>query len=140
MTETAVDWKEDVGLFLLRLALGGILLFHGIFKLTHGVEWIKQPLGTLGLPGFLAYGTYVAEVVAPLLLMLGLWARIAALVVAFDMLMAIALVLRPRIFTINEMGGGWAIELEALILVVALALSIEGPGRYVVGRRPAARA
>ena len=107
MTETAVDWKEDVGLFLLRLALGGILLFHGIFKLTHGVEWIKQPLGTLGLPGFLAYGTYVAEVVAPLLLMLGLWARIAALVVAFDMLMAIALVLRPRIFTINEMGGGW---------------------------------
>ena len=140
MTDTAVDWKEDVGLLLLRLALGGILLFHGIFKLTHGVEWIKQPLGTLGLPGFLAYGTYVAEVVAPLLLMLGLWARIAALVVAFDMLTAIALVLRPRIFTINEMGGGWAIELEALILVVALALSIEGPGRYVVGRRPPARA
>ena len=140
MTDTAVDWKEDVGLLLLRLALGGILLFHGIFKLTHGVEWIKQPLGTLGLPGFLAYGTYVAEVVAPVLLMLGLWARVAALVVAFDMLMAIALVLRPRIFAINEMGGGWAIELEALILVVALALSIEGPGRYVVGRRPAARA
>jgi len=140
MTETTVHWKEDVGLFLLRLALGGILLFHGIFKLTHGVEWIKEPLGALGLPGFLAYGTYVAEVVAPLLLMLGLWARIAALVVAFDMLMAIALVLRPRIFTINEMGGGWAIELEALILVVALALSIEGPGRYVVGRRPPARA
>ena len=139
MTETAVDWKEDVGLFLLRLALGGILLFHGIFKLTHGVEWIKQPLGTLGLPGFLAYGTYVAEVVAPLLLMLGLWARIAALVVAFDMLMAIALVLRPRIFTINEMGGGWAIELEALILVVALALCLTGPGRYVIGRPPAVR-
>ena len=140
MTDTAVDWKEDVGLLLLRLALGGILLFHGIFKLTHGVEWIKQPLGTLGLPGFLAYGTYVAEVVAPLLLMLGLWARIAALVVAFDMLMAIALVLRPRIFTINEMGGGWAIELEALILVVALALCLTGPGRLVVGRPPAARA
>ncbi len=140
MTETTVHWKEDVGLFLLRLALGGILLFHGIFKLTHGVEWIKQPLGTLGLPGFLAYGTYVAEVVAPLLLMLGLWARIAALVVAFDMLMAIALVLRPRIFTINEMGGGWAIELEALILVVALALCLTGPGRYVIGRPPAARA
>ena len=139
MTETAVDWKEDVGLFLLRLALGGILLFHGIFKLTHGVEWIKQPLGTLGLPGFLAYGTYVAEVVAPLLLMLGLWARIAALVVAFDMLMAIALVLRPRIFTINEMGGGWGIELEALILVVALALCLTGPGRYVIGRPPAVR-
>ena len=139
MTDTAVDWKEDVGLLLLRLALGGILLFHGIFKLTHGVEWIKQPLGTLGLPGFLAYGTYVAEVVAPLLLMLGLWARIAALVVAFDMLMAIALVLRPRIFTINEMGGGWAIELEALILVVALALCLTGPGRYVIGRPPAVR-
>jgi len=139
MTDTAVDWKEDVGLLLLRLALGGILLFHGIFKLTHGVEWIKEPLGALGLPGFLAYGTYGAEVVAPVLLMLGLWARVAALVVAFDMLMAIALVLRPRIFAINEMGGGWAIELEALILVVALALFIEGPGRYVVGRRPAAR-
>src|SRR5919204_3990489 len=63
--------QDDIGKLLLRIALGGILLFHGVFKLTHGVEWIKQPLAALGLPGFLAYGTYLAEVVAPVLLILG---------------------------------------------------------------------
>ncbi len=128
--------REDVGKLLLRATLAVVLLFHGLFKLTHGVQWIAQPLGALGLPGFLAYGTYVAEVVAPLLLLLGYKARLAALVIAFDMLMAIVLVLRPRVFSINAAGGGWAIELEAMILLVGLTLFCIGSGRYRLGRGP----
>ena len=126
--------RDDAGKLLLRLTLGGILLFHGIFKLTHGVEWIGGPLGKLGLPGFLAYGTYVAEVLAPVLLFVGWKARLAALVIAFDMLMAIVLVLRPRLFTINQGGGGWGVELEGMILLVAVSVFLVGSGRYRVGR------
>ena len=126
--------REDIGKLVLRLALGGIVLFHGIFKLTHGVEWIKQPLGALGLPGLLAYGTYVAEVVAPILVMVGYQARLAALAIVFDMLMALVLVLRPAIFTIKRGGGGWGIELEALILLTGLAVFLIGSGRYRLGR------
>ncbi len=126
--------SDDVGKLLLRVAIGGVLLFHGVFKLQHGVAWIAGPLGQVGLPGFLAYGTYVAEVVAPVLILLGLWTRLAALVVAFDLCMAIVLVLRPQLFAVKEMGGGWGVEVEALFLLGALALVFLGAGRYRLTR------
>jgi putative oxidoreductase len=130
----------DVGILVLRFAVAIIVLFHGVYKLTHGVEWIKGPLGELGLPGFLAYGTYVAEIVAPLLLIAGVATRPAAMVIAFDMLMAIVLVFRPRLTEIKEAGGGWAIELEALLLLASLALFFTGAGTYRVGGRRTAGA
>jgi putative oxidoreductase len=127
--------REDLGKLILRLALGGVVLFHGVFKLTHGVEWIKQPLAAHGLPGFLAYGTYLAEVLAPVLIVVGWKARLAALAIGFDMLMALFLVLRPQILAIKERGGGgWGVELEALILLVALVIFLIGSGRYRLGR------
>jgi putative oxidoreductase len=125
----------DAGLLVLRWGLAVILLFHGVFKATHGVAWIGGPLSAVGLPGVLAYGTYVAELVAPVLLILGLWTRAAALVIAFNMAMAIFLARRGDIGKISPMGGGWAIELEVLLLVAALALALAGGGRYGLGRR-----
>jgi len=131
---------DDVGKLLLRLSLAAIVLFHGIFKITHGVEWIKQPLASVGLPGGLAYGTYVAEVAAPVFLILGLQTRFAALVIVFDMLMAMLLVLRPQLAVIKPQGGGWAVELEGLILLVALSLVFLGGGRHAITRpRPTSR-
>jgi putative oxidoreductase len=124
--------RSDTGLFVLRLAVAGILLFHGIFKITHGVEWIKAPLAQLGLPGVLAYGVYVAEVAAPLFMIAGAFSRIAAMIVAADMLMAIVVVLRGRVTTINPQGGGWGIELEALLLFGAVAVAVMGSGRWAV--------
>jgi putative oxidoreductase len=126
--------RHDIGILILRIALGGILLFHGISKLGNGVEWMKQTLGQLGLPGVLAYGSYIAEVIAPILIILGFLTRPAALVIAFDMLMAVFLVLRQQIFTINSAGGGWAIELEALIFFVSLTIFFTGAGKLSVTR------
>jgi len=125
---------EDFGKLLLRIMLGGILLFHGIYKVRHGVAWIGQPLARLGLPAFLAYGTYVAEVVAPALLVIGYKARLAALVIVIDMLMAMILVLRPMLFTVRGGGGGWAIEVEAFILLSAICVFLLGSGRYRLGK------
>jgi putative oxidoreductase len=123
----------DTGLLVLRLGLAAILLFHGVYKLTHGVAWMSGPLSAVGLPSALAYGVYVAEVVAPVFLILGLWTRAAALVIAFDMVMALFLTRRGDIGRINPMGGGWAIELEVSILVAALTLALAGGGRYGLG-------
>jgi putative oxidoreductase len=126
--------REDLGKLILRLALGGVVLFHGVFKLTHGVDWIKQPLAAHGLPGFLAYGAYLAEVLAPVLIVVGWKARLAALAIGFDMLMALYLVLRPQILAVKPQGGGWGIELEALLLFAALVIFLIGSGRYRLGR------
>ena len=127
--------RTDGGLLVLRLGLGALILFHGIYKVTHGVAWIAGPLGKVGLPAWLAYGVYVAEVVAPVLVIVGLWARPAALVIAFDMFMAIFLARRGDVAKINPMGGGWAIELELMFLVAALAIALMGSGRYGIGRK-----
>ncbi len=126
--------REDWGRLLLRLALGAVVLFHGVYKLQNGVGWIRAPLEGLGLPGFLAYGSYLAEVVAPVLVMAGWKARPAALLIALQMVMAVVLVLRDRIVAIKPSGGGWAIELEALIFAAAVTLFLVGSGRLRLGR------
>jgi putative oxidoreductase len=123
---------DDFGKLVLRLGVAVIVLFHGIAKVRGGVEWIAEPLAALDLPAFLAYGTYVAEVAAPLLLVAGVWTRLAALIVALDMLMAVLLVLAPQVLDIKAQGGGWAIELEALIFFCAIAVALLGSGRYAL--------
>jgi len=124
----------DTGVLVLRLGLAAIILFHGIYKATHGIAWIGGPLSAVGLPGWLAYGVYVAELVAPVMLLLGIWTRFAAGIIAFDMVMAIYLARRGDIAKINPMGGGWAIELEVLLLVCAITLALTGGGRYSLQR------
>src|SRR3954471_10364498 len=126
MPTPSMKAHPDTGLLVLRLGLGAILLFHGIYKVTHGVAWIAGPLGKHGLPASLSYGVYVAEVIAPVMLIFGLWTRIAALIIAFDMVMAIYLARWGDIGKVNPMGGAWAIEVEAMFLVMALALAFAG--------------
>lgn len=91
------------------------------------------PLSGLGLPAFVGYGAYVGEVVAPLFVIAGKFARLAGLVIAFNMLGAIVIVLRGKIFTLNQ-GGGWAIELEALFLLGGIAIFLLGSGRYALSK------
>jgi putative oxidoreductase len=99
----------------------------------HGVAWMRGPLGAMHLPAFLAYGVYMREVIAPIFLILGLWTRIAALLVAFNMGAAIFLDAWPLALTINR-GGGWGIEREAFYFLTALAVVSLGAGRYSVSR------
>jgi len=124
--------SDDFGKLILRFTVGGIMLFHGIWKLMHGIGWLPPVLHMHGLPGFLAYGVFIAEVLAPLLLFAGWMTRFAALTIVVDMLMALLLVLRNDIFTVKPGGGGWGIEIEAFFLLGALALFFTGSGKYSV--------
>ena len=124
---------EDWGKLLLRLVVGGLLIFHGIAKMRNGVGWMAGPLSGLGLPAFVAYGAYVGEVIAPIFLILGKWARIAGLVVAFNMMSAIIIALRDKVFTLN-MGGGWAIELELMFLLGGVIVFLLGSGKYSLSK------
>jgi putative oxidoreductase len=133
MPPTGPAPRIDAGLLLLRFGVGTILAFHGYHKIMNGVAWIAGPLGRVGLPAWVAYGTYVAEVLGPILLILGLFVRPAALVIAFNMFMAIFLARRGDVAKISPMGGGWAIEVEVLLLIAALALALAGGGRYGLG-------
>lgn len=100
---------DDAGKLLLRLAVGGLMLFHGLHKLLDGVGGISGMLVAKGLPGFIAYGVLVGEVVAPCLLILGVLTRPAALVLAFTMVVAWLMVGLGKTFALDAVGA-WAIE------------------------------
>lgn len=121
--------NENIGKLILRLALGGLVLMHGIAKLAGGIGFITGTVTGAGLPAFFAYGVYVGEVAAPLLLIVGWYARIGAAAIAVNMLFAIGLVHRAEILALNQ-SGGWALELQGMFLVAAVALVLIGPGRY----------
>ena len=122
---------DDIGKLVLRLTLGVLLILHGIAKIYSGVGPIAGMLQGHGLPGFVAYGVYVGEVLAPALVIVGFFARIASLVIVFQMLVAIYLAHQADIFALGG-GGGWKIELQAFFLFTALSVALIGPGRFSV--------
>lgn len=123
--------SEDMGKLLLRAALAILILFHGVSKIFNGVGHITGMLAKAGLPGELAYLVYVGEVLAPLLVLLGIWTRPAALVIAINMVVAVVLVHMGELFSVTRTGG-WALELQGMFLVAALAVTLLGAGRYSV--------
>ncbi len=123
---------DDAGKLVLRLSVGVLMLLHGIHKLLHGVDGISGMLAGMGLPAFLAYGVFLGEVVGPLLVIVGLYTRLGALLMLGNMVVALALAHRAELFDIEPMGG-WAIELQGLFLFGSLAILLLGAGRYSVG-------
>lgn len=123
---------DDLGKLLLRLTLGVLILLHGIAKLTGGVEGIVGMVEKIGVPGAFGYLVYVGEVIAPLLVILGLWTRLAALVTAINMVVAVALVHSDELVALTKQGG-WALELQGMFFFVALAIALLGAGRFSIG-------
>ena len=124
---------DDAGKLVLRLTIGILILFHGVAKLMNGIGGIEGMLAARGLPAFLAWGVYVGEVLAPVLLIIGVYTRPAALLAAVNMVVAIVLAHSGQVFSLAPQGGGWAIELQALFLFGAIAVALLGAGRYSVG-------
>lgn len=125
---------NDTGKLVLRLTLGILILLHGIAKLTHGIEPIEGMVTGMGMPAFIAYGVYAGEVVGPLLLVIGFYARVGAALIAINMLFAIALAHTSELTSLTQTGG-WALELQGMFLFTAIALMLMGPGRFGVNQR-----
>jgi putative oxidoreductase len=125
---------EDVGKLVLRLALGILVLLHGIAKIKSGVGSIVTGLEGAGFPAWVAYGVYIGEIVAPIMVIIGLFARTGAFIIFVNMIFAIGLVHRNEILMLGKQGG-WALELQGMFLFTALALVLMSPGRYSVTRR-----
>jgi len=121
--------NADLGKLILRLTLGGLMLFHGIGKLMHGVGFIETQLGAHGLPAILAYGVFIGELLAPLMVILGYQTRIGALLIVFNMAVALVLVHSNQLLSLGG-NGGWALELQGFFLFTAIAVIFLGPGRY----------
>jgi len=119
----------EIGKLILRLTLGILILFHGMDKLVHGIGPIQEMVTGRGLPGFLAYGVYLGEILGPSLLVAGFHARIGAGLIAINMVIAILLVHTGDLLGLSP-HGGWRLELQGMYLFTALSLMLMGPGRF----------
>ncbi|WP_218240626.1 DoxX family protein [Comamonas fluminis] len=108
---------------LLRTTLALLMLFHGWAKIRHGIGGIELMVEARGAPGWLAYAVYLGEVVAPLLLLVGLWVVPAALVIAINMLVAFFLVHTKQVLMLQN-SGGWSLELQAFFFVTAIVVAM----------------
>lgn len=131
MLESLLSYQNpDLALLFLRLGLGLCMIMHGIAKLRFGVGFVKNMLVARGLPGVLAYGAYVGEFVAPIMLILGIYTQIAAFIL-FGNCLVILFVAHPKLFELNEFGGFKA-EIPFLYVAISLALMVMGGGQYAL--------
>jgi putative oxidoreductase len=112
------------GLLLLRWTLALLMVLHGVAKLTGGVGGIEGMLVARGLPGFIAYGVYLGELVGPLMLLIGgAWILPGALLIVANMVFAVALAHMGHFLQLTS-SGGWRLELQAFFFVTALVVAL----------------
>jgi putative oxidoreductase len=124
---------EDKGKLILRLMVGVLLLLHGISKVKNGVDWLTPMLAAHHLPGFVRFGVYVGEIVAPIFLIVGIFSRLAGMAVFINMVFAVFLA-RTDALGLDPRGGNWGIELEALYAFGGAAIYCLGSGKYALSR------
>jgi putative oxidoreductase len=125
---------DDTGKLLLRLGFGVLFLLHGVHKMMNGISGIEAMVVQAGLPEAVAYGVYVGEVLAPLLIILGWHARIGGLLTAVTMVFAIHLAHAHQLLDMTA-HGGWQLELQGMFLLAGLVIALIGPGRISLNGR-----
>jgi putative oxidoreductase len=116
---------------LLRVTLGGLLLAHaGLKFFVFTPAGTAKFFGSVGLPPELAYLTIAVEVLGGLALILGVWTRVAALVVVPILLGAIFTVHGSAGFFFSNPHGGW--EYPAFWTVALLVQALLGDGAYAL--------
>lgn len=100
------------------------------------------PVGFLlqaqGIPGFVAYGVYIGEIIVPILMILGLFTRPAAFIYAVNLLVATLMVGTGKFFTLTDVGA-WGLENEALYFFGGIIIMLLGSGRYSITKNEAYR-
>ena len=120
---------QPVGLLILRIALGIIFIYHGYPKLAHlrGGAQMQGFFVEHGLPGYFVFIAGVIETFGGGLLLLGLFARGAALLLAIEMSVAI--------WKVHSLHGYLAVhdyEFPLALATACFALATVGAGAFSV--------
>lgn len=122
--EKCTDWA----LFLLRLVVGIVFVYHGygkLFGMAPGMEGFTMMVGKMGLPvaGFFAYVVAIGEFVGGLAMLAGVYTKYAGYFLAFIMAVVVVFV---------KKFAYPMIELDLTLLAMSLAIAWMGPGSMVV--------
>ena len=114
--------SKDISLLIARLIIGYIFITAGWMKISA----IAQTIGyfsAMGIPAFLAYVVGYAEFIGGILVVVGFWTEISALVLSIIMVVAVY-------FTIGLGAQFFSTPLVAFAVLILLAVS--GAGKYSI--------
>ena len=124
--------SAQLGIAVLRVSLGAMWTAHALLKLfVYTLPGTAQFFDGIGLPGFLAYPVFAAELLGGIALLLGVYARQAALALVPVMAVA-AWVHAPNGWVHTSPGGGW--EYPVFLIAASLALWLLGDGAAAIRR------
>jgi len=118
-----LDRLQPLALLLLRIVLGAIMIAHGYPKVFGGLHHHVQFVGSLGIPGWLAYLSAFAEFFGGILVVAGLVTRIAAFAILVDISVAIV-----KVHWKHGLTGPGGYEFPLAIAAISLALVFFGAG------------
>jgi putative oxidoreductase len=134
MQHTSSPQTADWGAALLRVSLGIMWIAHALLKLfVFTLPGTAQFFTSIGLPGFLAYPVFAAELLGGAALVLGIYARQVALGLVPIMAVA-AWVHVPNGWVHTSTGSGW--EYPVFLVIASLALWLIGDGALSLRRSP----
>jgi uncharacterized membrane protein YphA (DoxX/SURF4 family) len=117
-------FKNELGALILRVTLGVLFFIHGLVKFQGGIENIVGWFESIGLPGFMAYGVALLEMLGGIALIIGLATRLVSALFALLMIVA---TLKVKL-SIGLLGNGQmaGYELDLAFLAMAVYLAING--------------
>jgi putative oxidoreductase len=118
-----LDRLQPFALLVMRLALGAVMVGHGYHKVFGGLHHHVQVVSSLGLPGWTAYLSAFTEFFGGILVLLGLFTRVAAFAICINMSVAIA-----KVHFHNGLMGDKGYEFPLALAALAFALIFLGAG------------
>jgi putative oxidoreductase len=118
-----LDRLQPLALLVMRLVLGAIMVGHGYHKVFGGLQHHAQFVASLGLPAWTAYFSSFTEFIGGLLVLLGLFTRVAAFAICINMSVAIA-----KVHFHNGLMGNGGYEFPLALAALAFALIFLGAG------------
>ncbi|QNF29978.1 DoxX family protein [Metabacillus elymi] len=124
-------FKNELGALILRVTLGTLFFIHGLVKFKGGIENIVGWFDSIGLPGFMAYGVALFEMIGGIALIVGLATR---LISALFGLLMLGATLKVKL-SVGLLGNGQmaGYELDLALLAMAVYLVINGSKAFSVG-------
>jgi len=122
----------DLVALILRLALGGMFVAHGLLKLlVFSLSGTAQFFAAAGFPAWSAYPVTFIEIVGGVLMIAGLYSRWIA-IVTLPILLGAVSVHWANGWLFTNAKGGW--EYAAFLSMTAVALALLGDGAYSLRR------
>jgi putative oxidoreductase len=132
LASPALDARAgQAGVTLLRVSLGTMFLAHSVVLkfFTFTLPGTAAFFESQGLPGWLAYATFVAEALGGAALVLGIQSRWVALLLSPILLGALA-VHAPSGWVFTAPNGGW--EYPAYLFVLCVVQALLGDGAWAL--------